>query len=75
MAAIEVLRTQAEMQTRNRKPLVEPIELLPDATWEVRVGDHRVFYRIAGGQTVDILRVILKGTSTTAEAVGRGRKP
>jgi len=74
-AAIEQLQAQAEFQTRNRKPLVEPLEILPDATWEVRVGEHRVFYRIDLGQTVDILRVILKGGTTTAEAIGRGRKP
>lgn len=48
-AAIEQLRGQAETQTRNRKLLAEPIEDLPDATWEVRAGDYRAFYRIEEG--------------------------
>jgi mRNA-degrading endonuclease RelE of RelBE toxin-antitoxin system len=73
-AAVEQLRGQAEVETRNRKPLAEPIEDLPDATWEVRVGEYRCLYRIDGGQTARVLRVIFKGTSTIAEAVARGRK-
>jgi len=73
-AAIDELRAQAEFATRNRKPLAEPIEDLPDATWEIRVGDYRVFYRVIESRIVQVLRVILKGTSTTAEAVARGRR-
>jgi len=72
-AAIGQLRFQAEMQTRNRKPLVGPIADLPDATWEVRAGNYRAFYSIGEGRTVKVLRVILKRTSTTADAVSRGR--
>jgi len=74
-AAIEHLRYQAERETRNRKRLAEPIEALPEATWEVRVGDYRGIYRIEQEQTVRVLRVIFKATSTTAEAVARGRRP
>jgi mRNA-degrading endonuclease RelE of RelBE toxin-antitoxin system len=74
-AAIEHLRYRPETETRNRKPLVQPIEALPEATWEVRVGDYRGIYRIEQGQTVRVLRVIFKATSTTAEAVARGRRP
>jgi mRNA-degrading endonuclease RelE of RelBE toxin-antitoxin system len=75
MAAILELRTQAERETRNRKPLREPLEDLPEATWQVRIGDHRALYRISHGQTARILRVILKGTATTWQAVAKGKKP
>jgi mRNA-degrading endonuclease RelE of RelBE toxin-antitoxin system len=74
-AAIEQLRSQAEVETRNRKPLAEPIEELPDGTWEVRVGEYRGLYRIDEGQTARVLRVIFKGTSSIAEAVAQGRRP
>jgi hypothetical protein len=84
-AALAEIRHQADVETRNRKPLREPLEELPDASWEVRVGEFRVFYRISGealgaeqvgvGKTARILRVIFKGRSTTAEALRRGRAP
>jgi len=75
IAAVEQLRIQATSATRNRKALREPLEDLPEATWEIRIGDYRGLYRIRDEQTVRILRVILKGTDTTSEAVARGRKP
>jgi len=37
MRAVDELSHQAELETRNRKPLRHPIAELPDATWEVRV--------------------------------------
>ena len=78
MRAIGELRHEAETKTRNRKPLEQPMEKVPEASWELRVGDHRVFYdvRTKGDvennefpKTVRILRVILKGRRTTKEAV------
>jgi len=75
MRATEELRARAESETRNRKPLREPLEDLPEATREVRVGNLRVFYRISHGQTAPILRVIFKGVRTTREAVAKGKKP
>jgi hypothetical protein len=83
--AVEELRQQAETRTRNRKPLDEPIEQLPEASWEVRVGDHRVFYDVRAEEpddvppaeeskprkTVRVLRVILKGRHTTSAVVGK----
>ena len=81
MGAVQELRHQAETETLNRKRLTEPLELLPDATWEVRVrGRHRLLYAVrprSGGpdeqQTVEILRAIIKERETTAEALRRRR--
>ena len=75
MGAVERLRFQAESETRHRRPLREPIDQLPGATWEVRAGDYRGLYWIEEGRTVRILRVILKGRQTTAAAVMRSKKP
>lgn len=58
---------KAEVETTNRKPLREPLQLLPEATWEVRVGPFRVLYRFDDG-TVIVLRVILK-RGTTEESL------
>ena len=69
------LRYQPDVETRNRKPLREPLEELPEATWELRIRDYRVLYWIADRRTVSVLRVILKGTATLNEVVGRGRQP
>jgi len=70
------LRHQPDVETRNRKPLREPLGELPEATWELRVrGDYRVFYWLVDSQTVTVLRVILKGTAALSDAVGRGEKP
>ena len=74
-AAVEELRSQAANETRNRRRLKEPLEDLPAATWQIRVGDYRGFYRISDGHTVQILRVILKGADTTREAMARGKRP
>ena len=77
--AIEELKQQAEVKTRLRKELREPLEELPDASWQVTVGEHRVLYQVkvaesgdeSAPRTVRILRVILKGRKTTSQAVGR----
>jgi hypothetical protein len=73
--ALADLSHQAEVETRHRKPLLEPLEDLPQATWEIRAGDYRAFYVIRSGeeQTVRVLRVILKGTATTLEALNKAR--
>ena len=73
VTAIEALRHQAETETRSRKPLRQPLAGLSEAEWSVRVGDFRVLYRVEG-PAVQILRVILKGTSTLDEALGRSMK-
>ncbi|HMF39478.1 MAG TPA: hypothetical protein VKQ32_02230 [Polyangia bacterium] len=56
------LRHEAEIETRNRKPLREPLQELPQASWELRVRDHRVLYWIPAVRTVAVLRVILTDT-------------
>jgi mRNA-degrading endonuclease RelE of RelBE toxin-antitoxin system len=68
------LRHQPSLETRNRKPLREPLEDLPAASWELRVREHRVLYWIADRRTVTILRVILKATASLTEALGRDRQ-
>ena len=65
--AVVALEHQAMTETINRKPLREPLSALPEATWELRVGRHRVLYQVEGG-TVWVLRVILK-TGTTGESL------
>ena len=66
------LRYQPDVETRNRKPLREPLKELPQASWELRIHAYRVLYWIPDGRTVAVLRVILKGTETLTEAVGKG---
>jgi mRNA-degrading endonuclease RelE of RelBE toxin-antitoxin system len=68
----EQLRDQAETETNHRKPLREPVDELPDGSWELRIGDLRVFYWIANPGTAVVLRVIIKGNATLKEALGRG---
>ena len=75
LGAVERLRFQAETETRHRRQLRDPIDELPDATWELRAGDYRGLYWIEEERTVRILRVILKGRQTTAAAVMRSKKP
>lgn len=69
--AVEELRHHADVQTRNRKPLRAALGEIPEATWQLRIGDHRVLYAIAEAErTVRVLRVILKGSEITRQAVG-----
>jgi hypothetical protein len=82
LRALTALEHQAEVETRHRKALAEPLDELPGAAWEIRVGDYRGLYQIImtddegprRGKTARVLRVILKGTSTMQEAVSRARK-
>ena len=68
------LRHQPNIEARNRKPLREPLEELPEASWELRVREHRVLYWIADPRTVTILRVILKATASLNQALGKHGK-
>jgi mRNA-degrading endonuclease RelE of RelBE toxin-antitoxin system len=54
--AIRTLAHQAEIVTRSRKPLREPLGELPPGTWQLRVGRHRVLYEIRDFATVRVLR-------------------
>jgi len=56
------------------KALREPLDDLRQAEWNVRVGDYRVLYCVVEGPTVQVLRVILKGTSTLEDALARSIK-
>jgi len=66
--AVALLEDQAELESRNRKQLRSadlPSEF-PVPTWEQRVGSHPILYAVRG-QTVTILRVILKGRRILGE--------
>jgi mRNA-degrading endonuclease RelE of RelBE toxin-antitoxin system len=57
LAAIrEFLSINAESESRRRRPLSENAL----APWELRVGDHRVFYEIDEGTSVTILAIGVK---------------
>lgn len=75
VAAVGALRLLADQPTKNRKPLEKPLAALPDATWEVRIDDWRVLYRIVDARTVRLLRVIFKGRAPTDVAIRRSKKP
>lgn len=66
------LAEQPQEPSRNRKELtalVPPWEHVPPV-WELRVGDHRVFYDVdAGGRLVVVRAVRRKGRSTAGEIV------
>ena len=64
------LRHEPDVETRNRKPLREPLPEVPEAAWELRIREHRALYRIPNAGTVRILRVILKGAGTLTAALG-----
>jgi mRNA-degrading endonuclease RelE of RelBE toxin-antitoxin system len=65
---------QAETSTRNRRPLESPLDELPEATWEARLGDYRILHRIEDQRIVTVLRVIFKGRLTTGDAMERSRR-
>jgi mRNA-degrading endonuclease RelE of RelBE toxin-antitoxin system len=71
-AVDDQLRHEPDVETRNRKPLREPVDELPEVSWELRVRDHRVLYWLPDRQTVTVLRVILKGTESLTDATRRG---
>jgi mRNA-degrading endonuclease RelE of RelBE toxin-antitoxin system len=66
IAAVNRLADQAEVASRNRRPLGGPVSWCPAAKWQMRVGGYRVFYRVENG-VVDVLRVRFKGSRTTEE--------
>jgi len=65
-SAVSLLRDQAEIPSRNRRALRATIWWCPEATWQARVGDFRILYRVEG-HTVCLLRVRLKGSRTTED--------
>jgi hypothetical protein len=71
LTAVNQLRNEAEVETRNREPLRAPLPELPEASWEARVGDHHVLHQVREGRIVRVLRVILKGRRTISEALGK----
>ena len=64
--AVLTLADQAEVGTRNRRPLRSPVTWCPEATWKLRIEDYRLFYRV-DADTVFVLRVRFKGTRTIEE--------
>jgi mRNA-degrading endonuclease RelE of RelBE toxin-antitoxin system len=64
--AVLQLADQADVVARNRRRLGRTISWCPDATWQARVRDYRVLYRVDEG-VVSLLRVRFKGTKTTEE--------
>jgi len=70
-ATIAQLAHQAEVETKNRKRLRKRLPDLIEAEWNLRTGDLRVLYEVLEGRIVHILRVILKGTTTTVDALRR----
>jgi mRNA-degrading endonuclease RelE of RelBE toxin-antitoxin system len=64
--AVLGLAEEADVPSRNRRPLTDPISWCPAATWQQRVENYRVLYRIEDG-VVFILRVRFKGSKTTEE--------
>jgi ParE toxin of type II toxin-antitoxin system, parDE len=81
LRALAELTHRAEVETRRRKALLAPLAELPEASWEVRVGDYRALYQVtppgegpADERTARVLRVILKGRSTMQEALTRAKR-
>jgi mRNA-degrading endonuclease RelE of RelBE toxin-antitoxin system len=68
--AMRVLRYEAEVPSRYRKPLRTSIAAVPDATWELPIGDYRALYQVRKDLTVRVLPVILKGRRAIDEAAG-----
>ena len=69
--AILMLAHQAEVRTRNRKPLRPEVDIppnYPDPTWEIRIDTYRVLYAVEG-ETARILGVKIKGRHTTGEVL------
>ena len=64
--AVLQLGDHAETQSRNRKPLSAAISWCASATWQLRIDDYRVLYRV-DGSVVQVLRVRFKGSRTTEE--------
>jgi len=60
------LTVGADVPTRNRRPLRHGLPWCPDAAWQLRIGQFRVLYAF-DSDTVRILRLLLKGSRTSAE--------
>jgi mRNA-degrading endonuclease RelE of RelBE toxin-antitoxin system len=63
---VAVLAQQPEVEARNRRRLGAPVAWCPEATWQLRVGDYRVLYRVDRA-LVRVLRLTFKGRKTTEE--------
>jgi mRNA-degrading endonuclease RelE of RelBE toxin-antitoxin system len=63
---VALLAHQAESETRNRRRLAQPISWCGDATWQLRVGNYRVLYRVEEG-AVQVLRLTFKGRKISEE--------
>ena len=64
--AVLILADQAEVPTRNRRPLEAPVSWCPEATWKLRIEGYRLLYRVED-TTVFVLRVQFKGSDTIEE--------
>jgi mRNA-degrading endonuclease RelE of RelBE toxin-antitoxin system len=53
--ALLILSDQAELAARNRRPLRGPVHWCPEATWQLRIEDYRVLYRVVSDE-VQVLR-------------------
>jgi mRNA-degrading endonuclease RelE of RelBE toxin-antitoxin system len=51
---------------KHRRPLQAPVSSCPEATWQLRIGDYRVLYRL-DRDAVEVLRVRLKARRSTEE--------
>jgi mRNA-degrading endonuclease RelE of RelBE toxin-antitoxin system len=68
--AIETLLRREPMRiSRHRKP-VYPAGLLAEVgiTWELRVGEYRVFYDVEDSGVI-VIRIVRKGRRTTEESL------
>ena len=65
-AAIQPLRHEAEVRTKNRRPLGQRVSWCPEASWQLRVQQYRVLDDVQPG-VVMLLRVTLKGRQTSEE--------
>ncbi len=65
------LNDEPLLETRRKKPLdtMQPEWWdLPLPVWQLRVGEHRVWYAV-DGETVIVARAFFKGRLTTGEAI------
>jgi len=65
--AIEAsLRFDPLTPSRNRKPVI-PVDITVEAgiTWELRVGEFRVYYDVDPPAMVVVIRIVQKGRQTT----------
>jgi mRNA-degrading endonuclease RelE of RelBE toxin-antitoxin system len=60
------LPAEPDRPARHRRALKAPVSWCPEATWQLRVGNYRVLYRLEG-DAVEVLRVRLKARRTTEE--------